>query len=191
MIQRWLNRWAGTPEEVARRVQSNGLVRSAQLASSLLGEAGPTPGELPEWLEEVLEAVLDQVCRYDDSELPRPDECGALESTTKFLRGVPAETEEEFQSLLVLIELSPYVLGPRRYRFTELKSDDRDQLLRRWEQSPLPPMRAGFNAVKSMAMMGYWSCPQTWSAIGYSVHDNPGVPKLQQEQWERRVGEEQ
>lgn len=188
MLDRLLRRFAGTADEAARKIQMTGLVQAARWASKLLGEAPPDPGQMPGWIEAILASVMERMCRYDHDGMPPPDECGALEKTLAFVDGMPAETRRELQSLLVLIELSPYVLGPRRGRFSRLEGAYRDATLQLWEQSDLPPQRAGFNAIKSVVMMGYWSGPETWSSIGYSVADNPGVPEPQQSDWRDREG---
>lgn len=184
MFERLLQRFAGTAGEAARKIQMTGLVQSARWAAKLLGEPPPDPERMPDWIEAILEAVTARMCRYESDGMPAPAECGALDNTRRFMEGIPLETRREFQSLLVLIELSPYVLGPRRERFTQLEGAYQDAALQLWEQSDLPPQRAGFNAIKSMVMMGYWSRPETWSSIGYSIADNPGVPQPQQSRWE-------
>ena len=186
MIQSWLRRVSGTPDEITRKVQAVGLVKTANLASTVLRRPGPDADEMPGWIEDILAAVIEQMCGYADGELPEALECGALDGALEFVSGMPGSTREELQSLLVLVELSPYMLGPRRRRFTELNGEMRNEVLRRWEQAPLVPMKGGFAALKSVAMMGYWTQPESWRAIGYSVAQNPGVPEPQKGQWENR-----
>lgn len=184
----WIQRFSGTPEEIARKVQAVGLVQTANLASVMLRRPGPDADEIPEWIEGVLAAVLERMCAYDDEKMPHPQECGALEAALGFVQGMPRSTREELQSLLVLVELSPYVLGPKRRSFTALDDEMRDAVLHRWEEAPVTPMKGGFGALKSVAMMGYWTQPETWPAIGYSVADNPGVPQPQKDEWIAREG---
>lgn len=184
LIDRWLHRFAGTPSEAVRKIQMGGLVRTAGLVSKVMRRASPDAGEMPSWIREVFVAVVDRMCAYDNPEMPDPRKCGATEAALEFLEGTPPETREELQSLLVFVEISPFLLGPERSRFTSLEAESKGELLRRWEQSPLDPMRGGFRALKSMVMMGYWSRPETFGAIGYSVSDNPGVPDPQQNDWE-------
>ena len=189
MLQRLLQRFSGTPEEVFRKVQMGGLVRTARLVSNVMGNPPPTSKELPEWIEAIMAAALGRMCRYDIEGMPAPDDTEALEACREFLSGMPPQTRVEFQSLLVLVELSPFIFGPRRMKFTDLGPDEQDQVLKSWEQSPVVPQRGGFRAIKSVVMMGYWSRPETWPSIGYSVHDNPGVPSPQRERWKAREEE--
>lgn len=184
----WLKRWGQSPEEIARKIQTTGLLRSARIISGALGESPPLARELPAWLEEVLAASMDRMCRYDQELMPAPSQCGALEASREFLYGMPPSLQEEFQSLLVLIEVSPYVFGPRRMRFTSLSGRDQDVLLQGWERSSLMPRQAGFSAIKSLVMMGYWTRPEAFASIGYSVANNPGVPQPQRGQWQKREG---
>ena len=186
MIGRLIRKMAGTPDELMRRIQMGGLVRTARLAANVVDEEPPRREEMPIWIDEIFVTVGGRMCRYDDEQMPAPDECDALEAARDFLAGMPAETRLEFQSLLVLLEMSPYVFGPRRDRLTALRGEEQDIVLQGWEQSPLVPKRTGFRAVKSVIMMGYWSRPATWGAIGYSVADNPGVPQPQRDDWKRR-----
>ena len=183
MIGQLLRRWSGTPDEVARKIQAVGLIRSADLIRRALGKPPPAPRDMPHWIGDILAAVTRRLCAYDDEAMPSPEDCEALDAATDFLYGMPAETQREFQSLLVLVEVAPFLFGPRRRRFTELSEDDQDAALRAWEQSSLSARKMGFNAVKSLAMMGYWSRPDVWPSIGYSVVDNPGVPEPQKQMW--------
>lgn len=183
MLQRLLQRFSGTSDEVVRKVQMGGLVRTARLVAGVMGQPPPRRGTMPDWIEEVLTSVVERMCRYDDEAMPDPIDCGAVEAAREFMSGIPAETRVEFQSLLVLLEVSPFVFGPQATRFTKLDGEQRDSVLRGWETAALIPKRTGFRALKSMVMMGYWSRPETWPAIGYSIHDNPGVPEPQTRWW--------
>lgn len=186
MLSRLLQRFAGTPDEVLRKIQMGGLVRTARLVSNVMGNDPPREDEIPDWIEEILSATARRMCRYEDDKMPAPDEFGAVEAAKQFMSGMPPQTRIEFQSLMVLLDVSPYVFGPKPRRFVLLRGEQRDQVLRDWETARLVPLRTGFRALKSVVMMGYWSQPETWPAIGYSIHDNPGVPELQTERWKKR-----
>lgn len=186
MIQILLKRWGGSAEDLAARAQTLGLIRSAQIAARLLQEEPPKARRMPVWLDEVLAAAIMRICDYGAQNMPPALECGALEASRTFLEGMPRESELEFQSLLVLLELAPYVFGPRRARFTALEDRDQDIHLQGWERSSTLPRRAGFKALKSVIMMGYWTRPEVFPSIGYSVASNPGIPELQRQRWRSR-----
>lgn len=189
LVDRWIRRFAATPAEAARKIQMTGLVRTAKVTSTVLRRPAPDADEIPTWIRRVFEQVTARMCDYDDPQMPDPRDCGAVDAALDFLEGTPPQTRRELQSLLVLVELSPLVVGPTRRRFTELEADAAAATLRRWERSPLEPMRGAFRALKSMVMMGYWSRPETFPVIDYSVAENPGVPQPQTSRWERREGE--
>ncbi len=174
------------PEEVAHFVQTAGLVRAARLVARALGEPPPRPRDCPEWLVAVMDHCQARICRMDAEEAPEPREVGALEAALSFVEAMPASKEEEFQSLLALIEVAPYVFGPRRARFTALSGEEQDAHLQSWELSRLEGKRAGFRGLKSVAMMGFWTRPATFGWIQYSVAENPGVPERLRQEWAKR-----
>ncbi|MBA2664641.1 MAG: hypothetical protein H0U74_20305 [Bradymonadaceae bacterium] len=170
-------RLLGRREDALRVAQELGLKVTASLAARALGERLPAErGELASWQVDVLAAIIERLCRYDAPDMPAPDQCGALEAALGFISHMPEESRAALSDLLTVFEIGPYVLGPGRERFSALDATSRDAYLASWEGSSLPPRRAAFRALKSACMMGYWTRPQTWSAIGYSIDDNPGVP---------------
>lgn len=141
---------------------------------------------MPLWLDEVLAAAINRCCDYGAENMPPASETGALEACRSFVEGIPRESELDFQSLLVLLELAPYLFGPRRARFSALDEREQDIHLQGWERSSMLPRKAGFQALKWVIMMGYWTRPETFPSIGYSVALNPGIPKLQRRRWQSR-----
>ena len=57
-------------------------------------------------------------------------------------------------------------------RFTELSADAQDAVLSGLEASDIELLRAGFQALKALAMMALYRLPKSWPAIGY---DGPVV----------------
>lgn len=99
-----------------------------------------------------------------------------LELLTAALDAQPAALQRQFQQLLTLLD-SPLLLGlswagpPRR--FTDLDAPRREQLLQRWAQSPLPPLRQGFQVLRKLLTFLHYadSTPETpnpaWEVLGY------------------------
>ncbi|RVU44795.1 hypothetical protein FRC91_07535 [Bradymonadales bacterium TMQ1] len=158
------------------RMQTMGLVRTGRLLARLSNNSPPMPGAIPPWLSETLERAMARVCAADDADFPDVRACGALDAALLFIGGMPATTQEELQSMIAILEYAPYAFGPRRRRLTHLSDDEIDRFLLSLEASPLMPARAMFKALKSVCMMGYYTRPQLWPAIGYSLSGNPGVP---------------
>lgn len=159
-----------------RHVQAIGLLQGGRLASRMLGERHPGSGDLLPWQIRTLESLQSVICASDADDLPTPDECGALEATLSFLRGMPTPTVERMSALLALFEAAPLAMGPVRTRFSALEPAQQNAFLESWPDSRLPQQRAAFHAIKTMCMMGYWTRPSTWGPIGYDFNSNPGVP---------------
>lgn len=185
MVSTFLRGFRGSTDEIARRVQAIGLTAAATLVSKILHQPVPSEDGFPLWVEEILAHVIGALCDYGKDHPPAA-QIGALEASLRFVGGMPPETRQEFQALLILIEVGPLILGPQRRRFSELTNTDRKAHLMRWEGAEIPALKGGFRAVKSVAMMGYWSRPETFSFIGYSVAKNPGVPLMQRREWAQR-----
>lgn len=164
------------PELLMARMQTMGLVRTGRFFARLSRNPPPMPGAIPSWLSETLERAMTRVCAADDADFPDVRACGALDAALRFMGGMPSTTQEELQSMLAILEYAPYAFGPRRQRLTRLSDDEIDRLLLTLETSPLMPARAMFKALKSVCMMGYYTRPRVWLAIGYSLSGNPGVP---------------
>jgi hypothetical protein len=63
-------------------------------------------------------------------------------------------------------QLAPLAAGFAR-RFTELSASDQDDVLAGLEESRIDVVRAGFQAMKSLVMMGYYRDPRTFAILGY------------------------
>lgn len=163
-------------DDLVETLQSRGLEQLSSLACRLLDEPPPRGEWLP-WEYRTLDAVLDRMCAYTRPDLPRPADTFALESTLDFIDTFPHGRRRQLRQLLAVVEAGPLVLAPEgeRQRFSLLSPEAADTYLRGWDESALPPRRAAFRALKSVCMMGYWSQPDTWDGIGYSLEDNPGL----------------
>jgi hypothetical protein len=164
-------------DDLVETLQARGLDQLSTLACRLLDEPPPRDGEWLPWETRTLDAILDRMCAYTRPDLPRPDDTDALESTLDFVDTFPQGRRRQLRQLLAVVEAGPLVLAPagERERFSELSAEAADTYLRGWDESALPPRRAAFRALKSVCMMGYWSQPDTWDGIGYSLEDNPGL----------------
>jgi len=69
--------------------------------------------------------------------------------------------------LLYLIEYTPFVLGPRRRRFSRLSAADRAVALAGWETSRLALRRQLFNGLKLAVTLHAYDGPEACNAIGY------------------------
>jgi hypothetical protein len=63
-----------------------------------------------------------------------------------------------FTLLLLFLQLSPFVFGPRRTRFTRLTPEERARHLREMDRSPLFLRRAASQSLKFVLTLGYFAC---------------------------------
>lgn len=162
-------------DDLSRLFQDRGLAAAARLARRSLGESA-IDEEWSPWEYRALDAILDRMCEYDRG-FPRPADTVALESTLDFIDTFPDGRRRQIRNVLAVFEAGSRLLGPggSYRRFTELGADDATAYLRSWQDSQLPPRRAVFRALKSVCMVAYWSQPESWDEIGYSLADNPGL----------------
>jgi hypothetical protein len=160
-------------DEAARLVQQIGLSAAARIARRALGAQDGEPAQ------EALCALMGRLCRYEhvsgQPDLPEPAECGALEATLQYIAQLPPETQQQLDDVLWVFEAGAAALGPERAqrRFSAMSGAAQDVYITRWEQSELLPMRAAFLGLKSACMIGYWSRPQVWPAIDYTLNPHP------------------
>ena len=98
---------------------------------------------------------------------PSPDDVGVAEFVDDYLLGMRAALRRDVFRLLAYIEqLAPIGAGYKQ-RFTELLPDEQDEVLLALEASRFDQLRAGFQAMKSLVMMGYYRDARTFSILGY------------------------
>ncbi|MEB2321643.1 MAG: hypothetical protein OZ921_03945 [Sorangiineae bacterium] len=96
---------------------------------------------------------------------PRPIGIGSY--TDEYLRGLAATDLRDVGRFIAYLEhLAPVVAGYAR-RFTALAPEAQDRVLGSLEESRIELLRAGFQALKAMAMMAYWRRSESWAEIGY------------------------
>lgn len=92
-----------------------------------------------------------------------------------YLTGMNRADQRDVLLLIGFVEqLAPLLEGYAR-RFTALKAAEQDEVLAALESNPSAQLRAGFQALKSLALMDYYRRPESWAALGY---DGPVVDFL-------------
>jgi hypothetical protein len=134
-------------------------------------EALPSSGQLrvlAPWQYAVVRAVARRMVASDRAEgVPSPDDVGVAEFVDGYLLGMRAAMRRDVFRLLAYIEqLAPLGAGYKQ-RFTELLPDEQDEVLLALEASRFDQLRAGFQAMKSLVMMGYYGDARTFSILGY------------------------
>jgi hypothetical protein len=116
----------------------------------------------------VVRAVARRMVAADRAEgVPSPDAVGVAEFVDGYLVAMrPPLRRDVFRLLAYIEQLAPLASGYRQ-RFTELAPDAQDEVLLALEASRFEQLRAGFQAMKSLVMMGYYRDARTFSILGY------------------------
>jgi hypothetical protein len=84
-----------------------------------------------------------------------------------YIAELPAEDRRDLQRFLAYVEhLAPLAEGYLR-RFTSLSPAAQDEVLSALESSSIADLCAGFQALKSLALMDYYRRPANWPKLGY------------------------
>ena len=150
------------------RTGSYGVSPEAQMALRVL-----TP-----WQYVVVRAVARRMVAADRAQgVPSPDEVGVTEFIDEYLVDMAPALRRDFLRLLRYVEqLAPFASGFAG-RFTQLSPSEQDEVLLALEASRFDQLRAGFQALKSVVMLGYYRDARTFSILGYGgpfVLDRPG-----------------
>jgi hypothetical protein len=70
-------------------------------------------------------------------------------------------------AILYVIELGPYVFGPRRRRFSRLTAGEREAHLVGWETSRFAARRQLLNGLKLAVMLHFYDTPDASAAVGF------------------------
>ena len=117
------------------------------------------------------QATLVALCRRmvplpDD---PDPSAARLARSVEVRLGGLEAEPRRRVGGLLSMMD-SPAagLLSALRARgFADLPAERQDAWLRRWELSPIPPVRTAFQALRRLVLSTHYADPATFAGIGY------------------------
>jgi hypothetical protein len=123
---------------------------------------------LAPWQYAVVRAVARRVVAPDRAEgVPSPDDVGVAEFVDGYLVEMrPVLRRDVFRLLRYIEQLAPLGSGYKE-RFTELSPDAQDEVLHGLEASRFDQLRAGFQAMKSLVVMGYYRDARTFPILGY------------------------
>jgi Gluconate 2-dehydrogenase subunit 3 len=143
-----------------------GLVRTGGYA--LDSEVRAKLQVLAPWQYVVLRAVARRMVAPDRPDAPSPDDVGVAEFVDAYLVEMRPAVRRDFLRMLRFTEqLAPLGSGLLG-RFSDLSADDQDGVLARLESSRIGQLRAGFQALKSLVMMGYYRDPRTFRMLQYA-----------------------
>jgi hypothetical protein len=122
----------------------------------------------------VFAAVARRLLLADGPDAPAPDDVGVALFVDRYLARLPAPLQDDVRALLQLVEHGSLLFQPALSRFTHLQAVEQDATLADWESSRLTVRRRGFQALKTLALLGYYRDDRTWPLLAYT---GPMLPK--------------
>lgn len=98
---------------------------------------------------------------------PSADDVDAAGFVDGWLVRMPARVRRDFGRFLAYLEHLAPVRAGLASRFTRLDADAQDRVLAATEASSSDLLRAGFDGLKSLVLMGYYRDARAWSIAGY------------------------
>jgi hypothetical protein len=95
------------------------------------------------------------------------DEVGVVLVIDDYLRGVDPALVSDMKALLHVLEHGAFLSALRPARFTHLAPAEQDAVLEAWRSSRLDFRRQGFQALKTLAVLGYYDDARTYPVLGY------------------------
>ncbi len=144
---------------------------SAIVGRHLSGYALPAQVPAPRTLSTkellVLAAAVDRLVAPDGPDAPSPSGLRIASWLDGYLAGLDAPLTRDLRALLQLLEHGSSLFRARASRFTHMSSDEQDATLMDWSQSTLAVRRQGFQALRSLAFLGYYRDDRSFALLGY------------------------
>ena len=121
------------------------------------------------WQFVVLQHAARRIAAPDraDGSIPSADDLGVAAFVDGWLARMRSDVRRDFGRFLAYVEhLAPLREGYGS-RFTKLDAAAQDRVLAATEASSSDLLRAGFDGLKSLVLMGYYRDPRTWGIVGY------------------------
>jgi hypothetical protein len=150
------------------------LLGGAAIAAVRTRGYSPPPGRklimTAPWEYAVVQHAARRIAAPDreaDASIPTADELDVAGFVDRWLERMPERARRDLGRFLAYLEhIAPLRLGFAS-RFTRLAPLDQDRVLSSVEESASDLLRAGFDGVKSLVFLGYYSAPSTWGILGY------------------------
>jgi hypothetical protein len=92
-------------------------------------------------------------------------EAGLVAYVAAYRSGLPRLPRLLVGLLFLFIQLSPWVFGPRRARFSRLPPADRARVFAEMATSAFYFRRVAFLSMRAIMTMGYFACPRVEASI--------------------------
>lgn len=116
---------------------------------------------------EVLGHVVARMVDTGEPSAPAVRDTGTIKTIDRLCAGLDPELVGSLPLALRLVEYGPIVFDWRWSRFTHLSLAEQDASLAGWMTSRFAVRRLAFFALRNLALLGYYSQPETWRLIDY------------------------
>ena len=117
---------------------------------------------------EILTQLVERLVETGEPEAPAVRATRAVATIDALCRDLDPALTSVLPTALRLFEWGPLLFDFRLARFTRLDDASKDASLHGWMTSRLAARRQGFLAIRNLALLGYYSQPETWPLIGYA-----------------------
>jgi len=176
------NREPSQPSRLTRRqlLRAGALAAAATLGAGALLAAVRTRGYVVEpgrrlvamsaWQFVVAQHVARRIVapdRPDDPTIPTADAVDVAGFVDAWMARLPPRVRRDLGRLFAVIEhVAPLGAGFAS-RFTRLAPADQDAVLASLEASSIDLLRAGFDGLKALVLMGFYRDARAWGVVGY------------------------
>jgi hypothetical protein len=116
---------------------------------------------------EILTQIAERMVDTGEPAAPRVRDTKAVDTIDALCRSLDPSVTRQLPMALLLFEYGPFVFDLTFSRFTRMSDAQQDASLRAWMTSRLGVRRLAFLALRNLCLLGYYSQPETWRAIGY------------------------
>lgn len=112
----------------------------------------------------ILQSAARRIVAPDGADAPSVDDVACALHVDRYLARLAPPLQRDVRALLQLLEHGSAVST----RFTHMSPEQQDATLESWQSSSLAVKRRGFQALRTLAFLGYWRDDRTWPLIGYT-----------------------
>jgi hypothetical protein len=105
--------------------------------------------------------------RPDDPSIPTADALDVAGFVDEWMARLPPPVKRDLGRMLAVIEHAAPLATGFASRFTRLAPPEQDRVLASLEGSSVDLLRAGFDGLKALVLMGYYRDARAWGIVGY------------------------
>jgi hypothetical protein len=116
----------------------------------------------------IFEAIARRVLAPDGPDAPPYDRERVGLYVDGYLARLEPALSGDVRALIQLVEHGGFLFRLQGSRFTHLSPEEQDAVLLDWQASRLAVRRQGFQALRTLAFLGYWRDDRAWPLIAYT-----------------------